>query len=163
MNKFLITSTPEVKDETKPVLYKVIIGKNYYIHKGKILKDSANRFLDDVYRGIRDKGCPENYSKVVEYCKLHPQVYKVSIELISNSQPDILLKKETLLYKSMKNDEYSLNRLDLEPYKPEWMLKQALQKRCDNPILSGTIEGKVKQFKFCPNCGRLNKQIPASS
>jgi len=157
MNKFIITSIQEVKDEENPVLYKVIVGKNYYVHKGKKLADSVNRFLDDVYRGMRGKKCPDNYSKVVEYCNLHPQIYKVSVEVISNGSPDTILKKEKSMYKSMKNDEYSLNRLDLEPYLPEWMLTQSLQKRCENPIYEGIVNGKKIKFKFCPNCGRLNK------
>jgi hypothetical protein len=156
MNKFSIAEIPEY-DGSKPVLYKIFLGNKYYLHKGKTLQESAERFLDDVFRGIRNKSCPEAYSKVVDYCIKHPQVYKAMLEVILNSDPDKILRKEVLMYKAMKNDEESLNRTDLEPYKPEWMIKVGLQKRCDNPITEGIVNGKRLKFKFCPNCGRLNK------
>lgn len=158
MNKFSIESIP-IADNSKPVLYKIYLGNRYYLHKGKTLQESAERFLEDVFRGMRGKSCPESYSNAVEYCNLHPQIYKAVLELVLNADPDKILRKETALYKSMKNDDESLNRLDIEPYKPEWMLKQAIGKRCDKEacIKSGIIEGKGKSFRFCPNCGRLNK------
>lgn len=157
MNKFLITEIPVVEDETKPVLYKIWIGKRYYLHKGKALKDSAERFLDDVFRGMRSKSCPEAYTKVVEYCALHPQIYKASLDVVLNSDPAKVLRKEAIMYKAMKTDEESLNRLDLEPYKPEWMIRQSLQARCEICVKTGIVNGKTMAFKFCPNCGRLNK------
>lgn len=157
MNKFTIVEIPEVRDETKPVLYKIHLGNRYYLHKGKTLVESAEKLLDDVFRGMRGKKCPEAYSKVVEYCKLHPQVYKAVLEVVFNGEPGTILKKETAFYNQKKPDELSLNRYDVEPYKPEWMIKQTLQKRCENPITGGVVNGKKIKFKFCPNCGRLNK------
>jgi hypothetical protein len=141
------------------VLYKVTFGNSgkYYLHKGKKLDESVDRFLDDVYRGMRGKGCPDTYSKVVDFCKKYPAIHKVGIEIVSNAPPDTILKKEAALYKSMKKDEDSLNRLDIAPYKPEWMIREALQKRCENCLKSGVIGKKKTAFKFCPNCGRLNK------
>ena len=158
MNKFSIGELPET-DKDKPVLYKVFFSDKYYLHKGKLLAESLTRFLDDVFRGTRGKGCLESYSEVVKHCQKYPSMYKVTVELVLNAEPDKVLKKETALYKAMKNDDSSLNRLDLEPYKPEWMLKQSLGKKCDNKacIKSGIIAGKTKSFRFCPNCGRLNK------
>lgn len=158
MNKFIITSIPDIDNE-KPVLYKVFIGTKgaYYLHKGKKLKESVDRFLDDVYRGMRSKGCPEFYSKVVEYCNKFPAIHQVSVEVIYSGEPSAVLKKEAALYKTMKKDSLSLNRLDIEPYKPEWMLRDTFQKRCENCIKSGIVNAKKITFKFCPNCGRLNK------
>jgi hypothetical protein len=157
MNKFFYSDYP-VTDETKPVLFKVFFGnKYYYLHKGKKLKESTDRFLDDIYRGMRGKICPEYYSEVVKYCNKHPQVYKVTIEVVLNDEPDKILRKETALYKSMRKDPEALNRLDIEPYKPEWMLRDSYQKRCENCIKSGVIGSKKISFKFCPNCGRINK------
>jgi len=156
MTKFILSDFPPT-DETKPVLYKIELGNRYYLHKGKTLRESAERFLEDIFRGMRGKSCPEAYSKVVEYCKLYPQVYRSNIEVVLNDDADKILKKEASLYKSMKNNFESLNRTDLEPYKPEWMIKQSLQKRCENPITEGIVNGKKIKFKFCPNCGRLNK------
>ena len=159
MNKFSISELPKT-DAEKPVLYKVYFSDRYYLHKGKVLSDSLNRFLDDVFRGARGKKYPDAYSEVVKHCIKYPSMYKVSVELVLNSEPDKLLKKETVLYKAMKNDDLSLNRLDIAPYKPEWMLKQSLGKRCDTEacITSGIITGKKKtSFQFCPRCGRLNK------
>ncbi len=78
MNKFSVIEYPEVKNDSNPVLYKVNFANRYYIHKGKKLRDSVDRFLDDVDRGMRGKSCPPDFAHVVEYCKKHPQVYKVS-------------------------------------------------------------------------------------
>lgn len=158
MNKFIITNIPDT-DETNPVLYKLIFGNSgkYYLHKGKKLKESADRFLDDVYRGMRNKGCPDFYSRVVDYCNQYPQIHKVGIEIVYNGPPAHLLKKETALYKKFAKDDSCLNRADLEPYKPEWMIRDTLQKRCENCLKNGIVGGKKTVFKFCPNCGRLNK------
>ena len=158
MNKFIITSIPEYSDE-KPVLYNIYIGSKgaYYLHKGKKLKESVDRFLDDVYRGMRNKSCPEYYSKVVDYCNKFPAIHQVSVEVVYNGEPAKLLKKEDALYKTMKRDDLSLNRLDIAPYKPEWMLKDAFQKRCENCLKIGLIDGVRIAFKFCPLCGRLIK------
>lgn len=158
MNKFQITNIPDT-NEDQPVLFRLLIGNNgkYYLHKGKKLQESAERVLDDVFRGLRGKKCPEEYSEVIKYCQKFPAIHKIGIEVVFNGDPEKLLKKEDALYKAMKNDDLSLNRLDLPPYKPEWMLKQALQKRCENCLKSGIVDGKKITFKFCPNCGRLNK------
>jgi hypothetical protein len=157
VNKFIITSQPEVPNKENPVLYKVIIGKNYYVHKGKELMPSVEKFLDDVYRGIRDKKYPEQYSEVVKYCKAYPQIYQVSVELILNDTPDKILKKEAHLYKSMKNDTQSLNNLEIPQYKPEWMLRHVFQEKCAVCPKNGIIDNKKVKFKFCPNCGRSIK------
>ncbi len=156
MNKFIISELPET-DAAKPVLYKVHFSNRYYIHKGKTLKDSLDRLLDDVFRGMRGKKCSELYSNIVAHCLKYPSMHKVSVEVLLNADPAKILRKETALYKSMKGDISSLNRLDLEPYKPEWMVKQSLQERCEQCIPNGIVDGKKRTFKFCPNCGRLNK------
>lgn len=156
MNKFVITDTPET-DESNPVLYKIVLGNRYYVHKGKTLRESADRLLDDVFRGMRGKKCPEAYSKLVEFCQQHPSTYKIKLEVILNAESAKLLKREDTLYKAMKKDDLSLNRVDLLPYKPEWMLKQAFQERCENCLKTGIVAGKKTTFKFCPNCGRINK------
>lgn len=156
MHKFTIGNLPET-DETQPVLYKLFFGKMYYLHKGKTLNESADKLLDDVFRGIRKKKCPEAYSKIVDYCLQYPATTVVKLEVIFNGDPAKLLKKEESLYKSMKNDDFSLNRLDIAPYKPEWMLKAAFQERCQDCLKSGIVNGKKTSFKFCPHCGRLNK------
>lgn len=165
MNKFIIAEMPNENelDLLQPVLYKIHIGTRYYLHKGKTLKESVDKLLDDVFRGMRGKKYPEQYSKLIEYCNKYPSVHKVVVELVFNGVPDKLLKMETKLYKEMANDDISLNRLDIEPYKPEWMIKETLQKRCTEcltHILYGE-KGKPSKklvFKFCPNCGRLNKK-----
>jgi len=158
MNKFSIGELPET-DNDKPVLYKVYFSDKYYLHKGKLLADSLTRFLDDVFRGIRGKKYPESYSEVVKHCLKYPSMYKVTVEVVFNGEPGKLLKKESALYKTMKTDANCLLLPQSEPYKPEWMLKQSLGQRCEKEacIKSGAIEGKKKLFKFCPNCGRLNK------
>lgn len=156
MNKFIVTEYPET-DESKPVLFRVFFAGKYFLHKGKKLQESVDRFLDDIYRGMRGKSCPESYSEVVKYCNKYPNIYKVTVDIVLNAEPDKIIKKEGTLYKSIGKDPDSLNRADIEPYKPEWMLRDAYQKRCENCIKSGLIEGKKTKFKFCPNCGRVNK------
>lgn len=158
MNKFTITELPETKED-KPVLYRVYLSDKYYLHKSKTLKEGVDRFLDDVFRGIRGKSCPESYSEVVKYCLKYPAMHKVTVEVVLNAEPDKVLRKETVLYRTMRTDPRTLNRLDLEPYKPEWMIKQSLGKRCDKDacIKAGDVNKKKLSFKFCPNCGRLNK------
>lgn len=47
---------------------------------------------------------------------------------------------------------------DIPIYKPEWMLKATYQQRCDSCITTGIVSKKKVIFKFCPNCGRLNKK-----
>lgn len=159
MNKFTIAEITgkEIKDDTKPVLYKINIGTKYYLHKGKKIHDSLNRFLDDVFRGLRGKQCPAEYSNIVDYCKRYPSLHKVMPEVVSNDVPAKILALEDKMYKQMANDESCLNRLDIAPYKPEWMLKDAMQKRCEDCIKEGSVNDKKLKFKFCPNCGRLNK------
>ena len=156
MTKFIINNFPETNEEL-PVLYDVLFAGRHYLHKGKKLKESADRFLEDVFRGMRDKSCPQQYQKVVDFCKKYPAIYQVQLSLIMNETAPKILKKEKALLKKRIKDEYSLNRTDMEPYTPEWMLKESMQARCDNPVTEGIVGGKKLRFKFCPNCGRLNK------
>lgn len=162
MNKFIVTEYPAT-DETKPVLYKVYFANRSYLHKGKKLRESVDRFLDDVDRGIRGMKYPDSYSEVVKYCQQYPQVHKVMVEVVLNAEPAKLLRKETAMYKAIKNDPETLNRLDIEPYKPEWMLKEVFQKRCDPCLKTGVVSGKKIAFRFCPNCGHINLPKPSSS
>jgi hypothetical protein len=156
MTKFIISSLPESNEEL-PVLYFIIFGGRPYLHKGKKLKESADKLLEDVFRGMRGKSCPPQYQKIVDFCKKYPAIYQVQIKIVANDTAPKILKKEKSLLKIVYKDSNSLNRADLEPYTPEWMLKQTLQERCSNPITEGTVNGKKLKFKFCPNCGRLNK------
>jgi hypothetical protein len=174
MNKFTITEVPKT-DETKPVLYKVLIGNMYYLHKGKKLEDSANKFLDDVYRGMRGLKFPPAYQRVVDYCNKYPAIHKVGLDVVLNAEPGKVLRREDAMYKVIGSDPESLNDPAIEPYKPEWMLKEVFQGKCDKCITSGFIHpdpqsknpcyAKKQAFKFCPNCGRLNrnKSMPKSS
>jgi hypothetical protein len=171
MNKFtvVVKKFAVELDENKPVLYKVYIGSCYYLHKGKKLKESYNKLLDDIFRGIREIGkrnidktdvkqkYDERYSNIINYCIKYPAIHKVYIEVISNDIPSKLLKLEDKLYKEMEHDELSLNRTDLGAYKPEWMLKQVYQERCNECVKNGVVGTKKTKFKFCPMCGRLNK------
>ena len=162
-HKFIITTklgelTKDV-DESKPVLYKIMFGNtgNYYVHKGKLLVFSLDRLLEEVTRGTVGKSCSEYYKRIVEYCKSYPGVNKISVELIYNGQPSAVLSKEKALLDKMKKDPYSLNNFELEQLRPEWMLKDIFQKRCDECIPSGVVDGKKTKFRFCPNCGHLIK------
>lgn len=155
-NKFKVIEYPETNPDL-PVLYKVHFANRYFIHKGKKLRDSVDRFLDDVDRGIREKKYPEDYANVVKYCNTHPQVYKVTIEVLLNDTPAKLLKMEDKLFKGFKNDPETLNDEKKPSYRPEWMLKEMFQKRCDPCVTSGILGGKKAKFRFCPNCGHLNK------
>lgn len=148
-------------NEELPVLYKVFVGSNgkYYLHKGKVVRDSAKRLMDDVDRGMRGLKYPEQYAELVAYCKKFPAIYKVTAEVVLNAEADKILKKEKALFKVIKKDENNLNNHNpkFPPYTPEWMTKHSLQKRCENPITEGVVNGKKLKFRFCPNCGRLNK------
>lgn len=161
MNKFTITELPETNEEN-PVLYKIYFGSNYYIHKGKKLKESLDRMLDDVFRGTRGKVCPKQYHEIVSLCRKYPSLHKVSVDVLLNSEPDKIIKKEAALLKSAYKDTMCLNDPKEPPYIPEWMMKETLGKRCDKSdcIKSGFFTLAIKlpvKFKFCPNCGRLNK------
>ena len=165
MNKFTIAERADTKeyDESLPVLYKIHIGNKFYLHKGKNLSESLNRLLDDVFRGIRGKQCPPEYLNFVSYCKKYPAVHRVMPEIVLNAPPAKILALEDKMWKQMKNDESCLNALDIAPYKPEWMLREVMQKRCNEDdggclhALRGS-DDKMHKFKFCPNCGRLNKK-----
>lgn len=152
MNKFLVAEYPAT-DETKPVLYKVFFANNYYLHKGKKLRESVDRFLDDVWRGMRGKSFPAQYSEVILHCNAHPSLYKVTIDVVLNDTPARILKKEEELYETFKKDKLDLHVPDMPPYKPEWMLKEMYQKRCDPCIKSAIVDGKKMKFRFCPRCG----------
>lgn len=156
MTKFIVSDYPET-NEDNPVLYDIFFAGKYYLHKGKKLKESVVRFLEDVFRGMRDKSCPEQYQKVVDFCKKYPAIHTVTISIVMNDAAPKILKKEKALLNKRKKDGNSLNRSDIEPYTPEWMLKETLQQRCNDPITEGIVNGKKLKFKFCPNCGRLNK------
>jgi hypothetical protein len=158
MNKFSVEEYPET-DEINPVIYKVHFANRYYVHKGKKLRESVDRFLDDIDRGTRDKQYPEDYAEVVKYCRTHPQVHKVAIEVLLNDVPAKLLKLENKLFKGFKDDPDTLNNPDKLAYRPEWMLKEVFRERCEDNgcIKAGVLNKKKVKFKFCPNCGRLNK------
>lgn len=158
MNKFTISNLPDTNEE-KPVLYRVYFSNMYYLHKSKTLKEGLDRFLDDIFRGIRGMKYPEAYLNVVAHCLKYPAMHKVVVEVVLNADPDKILRKEASLYQAMKSDKLSLNNLKIEPYVPEWMIKQSLGKRCDKNacIKSGSINNRKQSFRFCPLCGRLNK------
>lgn len=163
MHKFAITyvdGCDKELDETKPVLYKVWFGNAYYLHKGKKLRESVNRLLEDVFRKMRSHvlQVDQQYVNIVAYCNKNTSLYKVSVELIMNDEAPKILKKEASLYKKMHSDPHTLNRMDIDPYTPEWMLRETLQARCENCLHNGVIAGKKTAFKFCPHCGRLNKK-----
>lgn len=161
MNKFTIAEMPKEEKEAinidLPVLYRVHIGSMYYLHKGKSLEESLSKLLDDVFRGVRDLKCSEAYSKFVQYCKRYPALHRVQVEVVLNAEAAKVLAAEDKQYKLMKNDEASLNRLDIAPYKPEWMLKEKFQARCEECIKNGIVNGKKIKFRFCPNCGKVIK------
>lgn len=162
-HKFIITTnlgklTANI-DEEKPVLYRINFGDTgkYYIHKGKLLVFSLNRFLEEVTRGTVGKFCSPHYKKASEYCALHPSVNKVSVELIYNGQPSAILSKEKSLLTKIKRDSSALHDHTLEQLRPEWMLKDIFQKRCTECIPFVITDGKKMKFRFCPNCGHLIK------
>jgi hypothetical protein len=127
----------------------------YYIHKSKNLKEGVNKFLDDVFRGMRGLSCSEYYKEAVDYCKRYPAVYEVKIDLILNSDPQSVLLREAKELRKYKNNTDCMNYLP--QFKPEWMLKEVYHQRCEKCISYGVV-GKIKtQFRFCPNCGHLNK------
>lgn len=167
MNKFIISEMDGIEkiDPSNPVLYYVFFGDKgkYYLHKSKTIKEGCDKFLDDVFRGIRGKNFPEMYSNVVDYCKKFPSLYKVSVKVEANLDPDKLLKYEAKLYKLMKNDSNSLNNLVVGQFKPEWMLRHALAEKCVTCLKSGIIAGKKESFNFCPKCGRANKKVHPST
>ena len=159
MNKFTITSHIPETDKQKPVLYKVFFSNKYWLHKGKELQQSLDRFLDDIDRGIRGLNFPPCYTEVVNYCKKHPGIHKVSVSLVLNDESPKILKREAAILKAMSKDTDALYDPSKPPYTPEWMLKEKFAERCDDDkcVKSGTISGKKASFRFCPNCGRLNK------
>jgi len=162
MNKFTIAESS--KDQIEglnnelPVLYKILIGNRYFLHKGKTLNESLKRFLDDVFRGIRGlKSCPKEYANVVAYCKKYPAINKVSVSVVLNDNPENVLKMEEAMYKVIADDPESLNDPEIKPYKPEWMLRDVVNERCENCLTVGIVDGKKTKFNFCPICGRVNK------
>lgn len=164
MHKFLMPEYSKEEldkfNQQKPFLYKVYFGKNYILHKSKNYPDGLNRLLDDVYRGMRGKSHLEHNTNVIAHCNRYPGINKVAVEMILNDDPDKILKEEKRYYREMKLDPLSLNRFDIPPYQPEWMLKQISQERCgdgEKCITSGMVDRKKTKFKFCPKCGRLNK------
>lgn len=156
MNKFTIAELPETNKDL-PILYEIHIGSKYYLHKGKTLKESLDKVLDDVFRGIRDKNYSPAYSFFVKYCKTYPALHRVSVNVVLNDVPKKVLAMEDKRYKQMQSDECTLNNLEIKPYKPEWMLKEIFQERCATCIPDGIINGKKLKFKFCPNCGKSIK------
>jgi len=159
MNKFIVSEYPEVKNPELPVLFKIYIGLKgkYFIHKGKKLKESVDSFLDNIDRFTRDKSCSEYFQKAGSYCKLNPGVNKASIEIVFNGVATSILSREKAMLDKTKKDPDCLNNHELPQLKPEWMLKEAFIKRCDPCITDGTINGKKAKFRFCPNCGHMNK------
>ena len=161
-HKFIIAEPIPETNESLPVLYKLHIGNKYYIHKGRKLKESANRLLYDVFRATKNAAkvdskplvISEYYSNLVDYCVKFPQVHKVMIELVLNDTPEKVLAMEAKLLKKASKDIECINRTDLAQYKPEWMLRDKYQKRCESCIESGVIGGKDMKFMFCPQCGK---------
>lgn len=159
MTKFIVAKLPDDIDPSKPVLFRVLFGGQgaYFLHKGKEISVSLNKLLEEVFRGMRGKSCRPDYSKIVEYCNAHPSVNKVSVEVVLNDEAAKVLSREDKEYKAMAKDDFSLNRLDIKPYKPETWLREIMQDRCEKCIQNGTVAGKKMKFKFCPKCGRAIK------
>lgn len=158
MHKFIVSEYPAVKKPDQPVLYKVWFGNKFYVHKGKVLKDSVEKLLDDVFRGIRGLNCSDLYSNIVAHCKKYPAITRLTVELIANDIPQKIINKEASFYKD-KNNPNSLIDTNKTPYIPEWMLKEKFKKRCEESgcITSGTVNKKTMKFEFCPNCGHKNR------
>lgn len=162
MNKF-IYEVPK-HDNEQPVLFKVFIGNKgkYFVHKGKQLAASVDRFLDDVFRGTRGMKYPKEYELVVDYCNLFPAINRASIEVLVNGEPGMVLKEEERLLRSILKDDLCLNHRSIPPYKPNWMLKDVYKDKCIKCVISGTVEGKKLKFNFCPRCGRATANEPKS-
>lgn len=162
MNKFSVTEDLNgvTINEELPVLYNVYFGDKgyYYLHKSKEFKKGYEHFLDDIFRGIRKLKYPEMYIGVVYFCNKYPSLYKVRIELIANEEPTKLLKKEAALFRSMRNDGFSLNNFAIGQFKPEWMLRHTFKDKCETCTKTGRIGGKKISFNFCPICGRSVKK-----
>lgn len=158
-HKFTIQGgIPEVKNPDQPVLFYVHIASMYFLHKGKKLDDSVNNFLASIDRALRGLKYDDPIKDAVAYCKKHPGINKVSVELVMNAAPGTILAKEAAMLKQLKKDPSSLNNPDVDQYKPEWMLKEVYHKRCEGDCVgSGIVDGKKMKFRFCPNCGHIPK------
>jgi hypothetical protein len=161
MTKFLISSYPAT-DENKPVLYEVWFAGKSFMHKGKLLKESVDKFLDAVFRGMKKVKLGQEldtyllpYKEIIEYCNKYPAINTVHISIILNADAPKLLKKEKSLLKKRIKDENCLDTTDR--YTPEWMLKEQRQQRCIEHATVGIIDGKKESFMFCPRCGALIK------
>jgi len=155
MNKYSIAERVEV-DIAYPVLYKIEIGKKYYLHKGKRLEDSLNKFLDDLFRGVRANEYKGVLHKAVDYCKKYPAIHKVSVNVVFNGNAEELLALEDKIYLEMATDDNSLNDTNIPPYKPEWMLKTFI-KRCAKCPSVGIVYGEEMVFNYCPKCSHKIK------
>lgn len=164
MHKFSVTVVGDLKINAEhPTLYKVFFGNrgHFYLHKGKDFEKSYERFLYDVFRGLQmPNGVPVKvsnyYDNVVLFLKKNPSIYKVGVMPILNASPEQVIKEEERLLRKYKKqkDTLSLNKLELEQLKPEWMIKSFI-KKCSECI-SGVKNGnkRATHFKFCPMCGR---------
>jgi len=155
-HKFAITLKGNQLDIDKPVLYKIIFNNGfYYLHKGKNLEQSYSKLLYDVFRAtIKDVTISDDYVNIVSYCKKYPQVNKVTIEVLLNAAPELILKKEKQLWSKAKKDSTCLNRSDKLPYTPEWMIRHKYLKRCEKCVSNGIVDGIKERFVFCPRCGK---------
>lgn len=158
-HKFTIVGgLPEVKNPDNPVLFYVHIASMFYLIKGKKMEETANNFLASIDRALRGLKFQPEMENVVAYCKKHPGINKVSVELVLNGTPQSVLTKEAQLLKQLKKDPASLNNPDVPQYKPEWMLKEVYHKRCEGECINvGIVDGKKMKFRFCPNCGHVPK------
>lgn len=158
-HKFKLSDELEaVKNTEMPVLMRINIGTMFYITKGKRFKETVDFFLSDVDRGLRGLKNTPAVEKVVAYCKKFPQINKVSVDLLYNGQPQAVLTKEAALLKKNKSNPECLNDPNIPQYKPEWMQKDIFHKRCVECNHGGVLDGKKTVFRFCPNCGHINKK-----
>lgn len=159
MNKYVIGNVEgeDIVTSDNPTLYIVKFGRYNFIHKSKDFRKGLKSLLDDVFRGIRGKSSSEYNKNLIAYLLRYPAIYNANVDVVACGTPSAILKKEAQLLKVAKDDPMNLNNHDLPQFKPEWMLKEVYHKRCDKCVRNGIIDGKKETFRFCPNCGHVNK------
>jgi hypothetical protein len=153
-------------DEAKadhPAVYKIHLGKTYFIWKGLTVSGSVDQNCRDIFKFSRAPKRGHIFMPMVEYIRKGRILSALVEVIIQTMDPQLLVDTEMKLLTAGSKDEYCLNE-NFEPHIPKWLqakldtIKPASKK--PNKAITAT---KNKRYDNVPAAKAVNSSTPVKA